>query len=106
MHIYYTHTYTYTSISVYLICLSNPASENLSDTAASVQNNLCVKLFILALLATIQEEQSQLSVESWLNSMDFSASIKNMWECSLYTDMESSLPYIVKRKKQDAIWCM
>lgn len=57
MHIYYTHTYTYTSISVYLICLSNPAFENLSDIAASVQNNLCVKL-----LATIQEEQSQLSV--------------------------------------------
>ena len=51
MHIYYTHTHTYryTSIPVYLICLSNPAFENLSHIAASVQNDLCVKLFILAL---------------------------------------------------------
>ena len=32
--------------------------------AASVQNDLCVKLFILAVLVIIQEEQSQLLVEN------------------------------------------
>ena len=47
--------------------------------AASVQNDLCIKLFILAVLVIIQEEQSQLLVENWLNSVGMTQSSGSLW---------------------------
>ena len=63
LHVLYTYTHIY--IHIYIIC---PIILHLriypTVIAASVQNHLCVNLFILAMLVTIQEEQSQLLVEN------------------------------------------